>query len=154
MRREPLLSLTAEAAQRRLVALGMPQERARVAAAMSEGCVGQALTVGEETLQARRELTGRIFGVRRAADIPAVTALYKDEKLDKQAVLIELESAVRDILAAQATGSPLEAAANAPEAQAYASSVHSGMRKPRQGNSAAKMTCWSRCRSLSASSPR
>lgn len=115
--------LTAEAAQRRLVALGMPQERARVAAAMSEGCVGQALTVGEETLQARRELTGRIFGVRRAADIPAVTALYKDEKLDKQAVLTELESAVRDILAAQATGSPLEAAANAPEAQAYASSV-------------------------------
>ena len=112
--------LSVEDATARLTALGVSPERAKVTAALAEGCVGVALEMDEETLSRRKTLEAQMFGVHRPADIPAVTAAYKDEKLDRQALLDLMEAAVRDILAAQASGGGLPGEANAPEAQAYA----------------------------------
>ena len=115
--------LSAEDAARRLRELGMDSARADAAAILSEGCVGAALALDGDALQRRRELTARFFGVRRAADIPAVLAAYKDEKLDRAALLTQLESSVRDIAAARFSGKELPDAAYADEARAYAAAV-------------------------------
>ena len=115
--------LSGEAESRRLQELGWEKARADAAAALTEGCVGAALALDDGALSRRRELTRRLFGIRRAADVPPVLTQYKDEPQDRAAFLSDMEAAVRDVLAAQASGRPLPGEANAEEARAYASKV-------------------------------
>ena len=115
--------LSAEDASLRLQQLGMEKNRADAAAVLCEGCVGAALTLDEDALSRRRELTGRFFGVHHAAEVPAVAALYKDDKLDRAALLSQWEACVRDVTAASVLGRPLPREAYAEEAEAYARAV-------------------------------
>lgn len=110
-------------AAKRLVQLGETPERAMEKARMAEGCVGQALLIDDALLALRRELTGAVFSVKSPADVPAVLAAYRDDKERQAAVMDALESAVRDILLAQAGGAPLAGAGLAPQAEAYARAV-------------------------------
>ncbi len=115
--------LSAEDASKRLQELGMDRAKADAAAVLSEGCVGAALALDENALFRRRELTARFFGVRRAADIPAVLAAYKDEKIDRAALLSGWEASVRDVTAACFARKELPAEAYAEEARNYARTV-------------------------------
>ena len=110
-----------EETEGRLRALGFDAERARSAALMAQGCVGAALGIGEERLRERQALGRSVFSVRSPADIPRVTDAYKDEKLDRRALLCELEGIVRDALLSQAGGGDMPAAPE--EARRYAAAV-------------------------------
>ena len=111
------------AAAGRLEALGMQKEKAAAAARLSQGCVGRALELDDETMEGRKALSAQLFGVHRASAIPAVTDAYKDDKTDREQLLYDVEGIVRDVLAAQAGGLELEETLFAAEARAYASRV-------------------------------
>lgn len=115
--------LDMESAKARLMALGMGAEDALVRARISEGCVGQALDIGQESLSLRAQVTKDVFGVKSAADVPGVLALYKDDKEKQKQALDVLETAVRDIMVAQSGREPLAPGLYAPEAQDYAGKV-------------------------------
>ena len=115
--------LSVEDASLRLQQIGMEKPQADAAAVLSEGCVGVALLLDKDALARRRELTARFFGVQRPADVPAILAAYKDEKLDRAALLSEWEASVRDVTSACVSGQELPSEAYAPEAAAYARTV-------------------------------
>ena len=112
--------LSQEAAAARLAALGLSDEDARRRARIAEGCVGQALAIGEEQMNLRRSLSQAVFSVRGPGDVFAVVNAYKDDKERQTQVMDALECMIRDILAAQAGGMPLDGAGYAPQAEAYA----------------------------------
>ena len=112
--------LSQEEAAARLCALGLPQAEANQRARMAEGCVGQALEIGEEQMALRRSLSQAVFSIRRPGDVLAVVNAYKDDKEHQGQIMDMLEGIVRDILSAQAGGAPLEGAGYAREAEAYA----------------------------------
>ena len=112
--------LSAEEAERRLIALGETPQAARRKARMAEGCVGQALEIDEERLQLLEELTGDVFSVHCPGDVLPVVNKYKDDKERQRQVMDLLECAVRDVLVAQAGGQTLEGSGYAPQAERYA----------------------------------
>ena len=112
-----------EDAKKRLMALGLTQEMAEVKARISEGCIGQALEIKEESLSLRAQVTGDVFGVHSAADIPGVLAKYKDDKDTQRQALDLLETAVRDIMLAQSGKQPLSRGLYAPAADDYANAA-------------------------------
>ena len=112
-----------EACAKRLMALGLSEQDARRRARMAEGCVGQALEIGEERLKLLEQLTKDVFSVHRPGDVLSVVNLYKDDKERQKMMMDLLEAAVRDILLVQAgTGSP-QNSGMAQEAAAYARAV-------------------------------
>ena len=115
--------LDVESAKARLIALGLTPEDAAIRARMSEGCVGQALLITEESLNLRRQVTEDVFSVHSAADVMPVLNSYKDDKDKQKQVLDVLEGAVRDIMLAQSGKTPLERGMVAPQAEEYARSV-------------------------------
>lgn len=115
--------LSAEEAEKRLVALGMSERAARQRARMAEGCVGQALEIDDERLELLRTLTADVFSVRRPGDVLAAVNKYKDDKERQKQVMDLLECAVRDILVAQAGGASLEESGYAQAALDYACAV-------------------------------
>lgn len=115
--------LSAEEAEKRLVALGMSERAARQRARMAEGCVGQALEIDDERLELLRTLTADVFSVRRPGDVLAAVNKYKDDKERQKQVMDLLECAVRDILVAQAGGASLEESGYAQAALDYARAV-------------------------------
>ena len=117
--------LSVEETSRRLRELQMDAQRADAAAILSEGCVGAALALDADALEKRRELTARFFGIRRVADIPGVSVLYKDDKIDRAALLSEWEASVRDVMMAHFSGKELPTDAYAEKAGAYARTVPS-----------------------------
>ena len=114
--------LTTEACAKRLRELGFSAEKADVFAKLSEGCVGQALEMDEANLKERETITDAMFSVHRASDIPEILTRYRDEK-DKKHFLDMMESAVREILNAQATHEPLMQTGFAGGALRYAAAV-------------------------------
>jgi len=115
--------LSAEDAEKRLVALGMPQHAARRRARMAEGCVGQALEIDDARLDLLAALTADVFSARRPGDVPAIVNKYKDDKERQKLVMDLLETAVRDILLAQSGRASLEEGGYARAAESYARSV-------------------------------
>ena len=115
--------LSQEDCEKRLCALGLTQSDAKRRARMAEGCVGKALEIDEERLALMEKLTQDVFSVHRAGDVLAVVNLYKDDKERQKMVMDLLESAVRDILLAQAGSSSLEDGGYAREAENYARAV-------------------------------
>lgn len=115
--------LSQEDCERRLTALGLTQEDARRRARMAEGCVGKALEIDEERLALMEKVTRDVFSVHRSGDVLSVVNLYKDDKERQKLVMDLLESAVRDILLAQAGSASLEDGGYAREAESYARAV-------------------------------
>jgi len=115
--------LSDEACAKRLMALGLSGEDAKRRARMAEGCVGQALEIGEERLALLEQLTKDVFSVRRPGDVLSVVNSYKDDKERQKMVMDLLEAAVRDILLAQAGTASLEGSGMAQEAMAFARAV-------------------------------
>ena len=115
--------LSIEEAEKRLVALGVPERAARQRARMAEGCVGQALEIDDQRLEMLHTLTADVFSVRKPGDVLAVVNQYKDDKEHQRQVMDLLEGAVRDILVAQAGGAPLEDSGYAKAAADYARAV-------------------------------
>jgi len=115
--------LSLEDCQQRLIALGQPALDAKRRARMAEGCVGQALEIDDERLGMMEKVTRDVFAVRRAGDVLAVVNLYKDDKERQKMVMDLLETAVRDILLAQAGRGALEESGYAREAESYARTV-------------------------------
>ena len=112
-----------EACAKRLMALGLSEQDARRRARMAEGCVGQALEIGEERLKLLEQLTKDVFSVHRPGDVLSVVNLYKDDKECQKMIMDLLEAAVRDILLAQAGTGSLQNSGMAQEAVAYARAV-------------------------------
>ena len=115
--------LSQEDCEKRLGGLGLSPADARRRARMAEGCVGKALEIDEERLALMEKLTRDVFSVHRSGDVLSVVNLYKDDKERQKMVMDLLESAVRDILLAQAGGSSLEDSGYAREAESYARAV-------------------------------
>lgn len=115
--------LSVEDAQKRLIALGQTPEAAKKKARMAEGCVGQALEIDEERLSLLLTLTRDVFSVHHAGDVLAVVNAYKDDRERQKQIMDVLESAVRDIMLAQAGKTPLSGAGYAPQAEAFARAV-------------------------------
>jgi len=115
--------LSAEEAERRLIALGEPPQAARRKARMAEGCVGQALEIDEERLQLLEQLTGDVFSVHCPGDVLPVVNKYKDDKERQRQVMDLLECAARDVLIAQAGSNALEDSGYALQAVRYAQAV-------------------------------
>lgn len=115
--------LSIEDCEKRLIALGQPPADARRRARMAEGCVGQALEIDDERLGLMEKVTRDVFAVHRAGDVLAVVNLYKDDKERQKMVMDLLETAVRDILLAQAGRGALEESGYAREAESYARAV-------------------------------
>lgn len=115
--------LTQQETEHRLLALGQSPREAKEKARMAEGCVGRALEIDDSQMSLRMKLTQDVFSVRRAADALAVVNAYKSDKEWQEAIMDTLESAVRDILMAQAGKMPLEDAGYAREAEGYARAV-------------------------------
>ena len=115
--------LSLEDCEKRLIALGLAPMDAKRRARMAEGCVGQALAIGEERLALMEKVTGDVFSVHRSGDVLSVVNLYKDDKERQKMVMDLLESAVRDILLAQAGRTSLEDGGYAREAASYARTV-------------------------------
>ena len=90
---------------------------------MAEGCVGQALEIDEARLELMLRVTKDVFSVHRPGDVLAVVNQYKDDRERQKTVMDLLETAVRDILLAQAGKGTLEGSGYADEAQAYARAV-------------------------------
>ena len=84
-----------EACAKRLMALGLSEQDARRRARMAEGCVGQALEIGEERLKLLEQLTKDVFSVHRPGDVLSVVNLYKDDKERQKMIMDLLEAAVR-----------------------------------------------------------
>lgn len=108
--------------EKRLIALGESPADALRRARMAEGCVGQALEIGGERLDLLAALTKDVFSCRRPADVLAAVNRYKDDREKHGQIMDLLESAVRDVLLAQAGKEPLDGG-YAQEAQAYARAV-------------------------------
>ena len=115
--------LSQEACEKRLMALGQTAAEARQRAHMAEGCVGQALEIDEARLELMLRVTKDVFSVHRPGDVLAVVNQYKDDRERQKTVMDLLETAVRDILLAQAGKGTLEGSGYADEAQAYARAV-------------------------------
>jgi len=115
--------LSTQDCEKRLMALGLSESDARRRARMAEGCVGQALAIDEERLSLLHKLTQDVFSVHRPGDVLAVVNLYKDDKERQKMVMDLLETAVRDILLAQAGSAEMEESGYAPQAVAYARAV-------------------------------
>ena len=115
--------LSQEDCEKRLCALGLTQSDAKRRARMAEGCVGKALEIDEERLALMEKVTRDVFSVHRSGDVLSVVNLYKDDKQRQNMVMDLLESAVRDILLAQAGSSPLEDGGYAREAESFARAV-------------------------------
>ena len=115
--------LTEQDCEKRLIALGQSPLDARRRARMAEGCVGQALAIDDERLALLERVTGDVFSVHRPGDVLPTINLYKDDKERQKMVMDLLETAVRDILLAQAGKGSLEESGYAREAAAYARTV-------------------------------
>ena len=115
--------LSAEDAEKRLVALGMPPHAAKRRARMAEGCVGQALEIDDMRLDLLSALTADVFSARRPGDVLAVVNKYKDDKERHKQIMDLLDGAVRDILIAQAGGNGLEDSGYAQAAIDFARAV-------------------------------
>ena len=115
--------LTEQDCEKRLIALGQSPLDARRRARMAEGCVGQALAIDDERLALLERVTGDVFSVHRPGDVLPTINLYKDDKERQKMVMDLLETAVRDILLAQAGKGSLEESGYAREAVAYARTV-------------------------------
>ena len=115
--------LSAQECEKRLIALGQTPMDAKRRARMAEGCVGQALEIDEERLELMERVTKDVFSVHRPGDVLAVVNLYKDDKERQKTVMNLLETAVRDILLAQAGKGTLEESGYAREAENYARAV-------------------------------
>ena len=115
--------LSEQACEKRLIALGQSPLDARRRARMAEGCVGQALAIDDERLALMERVTGDVFSVHRPGDVLPTVNLYKDDKERQKMVMDLLETAVRDILLAQAGKGSLEESGYAREAAAYARTV-------------------------------
>ena len=115
--------LTEQDCEKRLIALGQSPLDARRRARMAEGCVGQALAIDDERLALMERVTGDVFSVHRPGDVLPTVNLYKDDKERQKMVMDLLETAVRDILLAQAGKGSLEESGYAREAAAYARTV-------------------------------
>ncbi|MGN0774465.1 MAG: DNA polymerase III subunit delta' [Candidatus Ventricola sp.] len=115
--------LTEQDCEKRLIALGQSPLAARRRARMAEGCVGQALEIDDERLALMERVTKDVFSVHRPGDVLATVNLYKDDKERQKAVMDLLETAVRDILLAQAGKGTLEESGYAREAESYARAV-------------------------------
>ena len=115
--------LSVQDCEKRLIALGQPPQEAARRARMAEGCVGQALAIDGQRLALMEQVTRDAFSVRHARDVLPIVNLYKDDKERQKIVLDLLETAVRDILLAQAGRMPLEGGGYAPQAEAYARAV-------------------------------
>ncbi len=115
--------LSTEDCEKRLIALGQSPADARRRARMAEGCVGQALDIGEERLALMQSLTSDVFSIQKAGDVLPVVNQYKDDKQRQGQVMDLLESAVRDILVAQAGSGEMAESGYAREAERYAQKV-------------------------------
>ena len=115
--------LSQEDCEKRLMALGMNAPDARRRARLAEGCVGKALEIDEDRLNLMEKVTRDVFSVHRSGDVLSVVNLYKDDKERQKMVMDLLETAVRDILLAQAGKASLEDGGYAREAESYARSV-------------------------------
>ena len=115
--------LSQEECEKRLMALGLSGMDAKRRARMAEGCVGKALEIDEERLALMEKVTGDVFSVHRSGDVLSVVNLYKDDKERQKMVMDLLETAVRDILLAQAGKASLEDGGYAREAVSYARAV-------------------------------
>ncbi|MBP3656555.1 MAG: DNA polymerase III subunit delta' [Clostridia bacterium] len=112
--------LSTEEAAARLCALGLGAQDAQRRARLAGGCVGQALDIDEGQMELRLALSEAVFSVRSPGGVLAVVNAYKDDKERQAQVMDAVEGIVRDILAAQAGGAPIEEAGYAPQAEAYA----------------------------------
>lgn len=115
--------LSEQDCEKRLIALGQSPLDARRRARMAEGCVGQALEIDDERLALMERVTGDVFSVHRPGDVLSAVNLYRDDKERQKTVMDLLETAVRDILLAQAGRGTLEESGYAREAVAYAHAV-------------------------------
>ena len=95
--------------EQRLVAEGHPAESARLAASLSAGSLGKALTLDDDTLSARRASLERVAALD-AGDAGAWVAFARDHGEDREAAA-ELGELLlvwwRDVLAVQAGGGEL-----------------------------------------------
>ncbi len=114
--------LTDEDVERRLIALGFSREEAHARALTAGGCVGQALEIDETMMQLRQTLTRQVFSIKSPTDVLTLVNDYKEDKERQTLVLDVLESAVRELLIAQATGTEI-ASFDAPQMAAYARAV-------------------------------
>lgn len=112
-----------ESAKARLIKLGETEQNAAVKARISEGCVGQALEIGESSLALRRQVTQDVFSIKSPADVLGVVNQYKDDKERQKQTLDILETAVRDIMLVASGHVPLEPGMYAPQAEDYAKAV-------------------------------
>lgn len=98
--------LSEEAAEKRLLALGVEPGRAGLLAHQSEGRVGAALEMAKDeqyfALLARVDQT--LFSLRAASDIPAASAAFKDEKDSAERILHIAEQLFRDAMRLQLMG--------------------------------------------------
>lgn len=115
--------LSEQACAQRLTALGQTPAEAKRRARMAEGCVGQALAIDEDRLALMQKLTEDVFSIRRPGDVLGVVNVYKDDKEHQRMVMDLLETAVRDILLAQAGKGTLEESGYARAAERYARTV-------------------------------
>lgn len=111
--------LNFEQTKARLMALGESPQNAAIKARLSEGCVGQALTIDEDKMNLRRQVTQDVFSVHSVADVMPVLTLYKDDKEKQKQTLELLETALRDMMIAKGSGVVLERGSVAPQAEAY-----------------------------------
>ncbi len=107
----------------RLEQLGIPHEDAVKRARLSEGCVGQALEIDGARLALLLRVTKDAFSVHAPGDALAVINSYKEDKDGQRQILDVLETALRDILMAQAGRAALCEGLYAPEAERYAKAV-------------------------------
>lgn len=94
--------LTDEQTEARLRALGIEESQVALRARISEGCVGQALAVREETIQLRDEISRLFFSAHSLANIPGVVNRFKDDKENRQTILNLFEEILREVIQVQA----------------------------------------------------
>ena len=98
--------LSEEAAEKRLLALGVEPGRAGLLSHQSEGRVGAALEMAKDeqyfTLLTRVDQT--LFSLRADSDIPAASAAFRDEKDSAERILHIAEQLFRDAMRLQLMG--------------------------------------------------
>lgn len=98
--------LTQEAEEARLLELGITPERAALLSQLSEGSVGEALSIeaDESYLQLRARVMQAVFDLRGPQDVLLMSARFKDDKENAERILDILERLLRDAMRAQAGG--------------------------------------------------